>query len=141
MKCCTFFGHADCPDAIRPKLLEAIRGAIAEGVTEFFVGDRGRFDALALGCLRELKREYPGIDYAVVLAYLPAGSESLYAPGESLFPEGAERAPKRFAIDYRNRWMLSRSDTVIAFVHHPGGAAKYIELAKRAGKQILMLFL
>ena len=39
---------------------------------------------------------------------------------------------KRFAIDYRNRWMIDRSDYVVTYVVHDlgSGAAKYKRLAE-----------
>lgn len=137
MKYCTFFGHHDCPDSIKPKLKEAIREQIVNGVGGFYVGTHGHFDTIVLFCLRELKKEYPGITYAVVFAYLPKDND-IYTPGETVLPEGIESVPDRFAIDFRNRWMLDHADTVIAYTTHAwGGAAKYVQNAKRKGKTVV----
>ena len=55
----------------------------------------------------------------------------------SKFAVKSQRAPKRFAISWRNRWMLDRSDHVIAYVTRSwGGAAQFAELAKKRGKQV-----
>lgn len=60
MSVCTFFGHRDCPDSLRPQLQEAVEKLIREaGADTFYVGNQGRFDAMALGVLRELERVYP----------------------------------------------------------------------------------
>lgn len=49
-----------------------------------------------------------------------------------MLPEGIERVPKRFAISWRNNWMLEHSDYVVACVTHSwGGAAQYVEKAKK----------
>ena len=134
-----FFGHRTCPASIKPMLFQAIKGEIERGTSRFYIGNHGDFDAMALSCLQELKQTYSEIQYAVVLAYLPKDSE-LYLPGETIFPEGIEIVPKRFAIDYRNRWMLDRADTVIAYILCPyGGAAKYVEKANNKNKPVINL--
>ena len=91
--------------------------------------------------LKELKQTYPHIQYTVVLAYLPTETTaSQYDPSETLFPEGMEKAPKRFAIDRRNRWMLQQSEYVVTYVTHSwGGAAKYAEMARAQQKVVIDL--
>lgn len=136
MPACTFFGHRDCPASIRPALRAAVIELIEKkGVTEFYVGSQGGFDRMVQSVLRELQRSYPAIRCTIVLAYLPRQPEQ--SGLETLLPEGIERAPKRFAISWRNRWMLDRSDHVIAYVTRSwGGAAQFAELAKKRGKQV-----
>ena len=142
MSVCTFFGHSTCPVSIRPALRDSIVELIEnKGVSMFYVGDRGEFDRMVLSVLRELKSEYD-IDYAIVLAYLPEkhGAADTRDFSDALFPEGIEKVPKRFAIAWRNRWMLQRSDYVITYVRHSwGGAAQFAELAQRQKKTVLAL--
>lgn len=140
MASCTFFGHRDCPDTIRPALKQALTGLITrQGVTSFYVGNQGRFDALALSVLRELKRMYPQIGYRVVLAYFPTTAGHLPS-AETIFPEGIERVPPRFAIAWRNRWMLKRCGYVVSYVtRSTGGAAQFTRSAVRQGKTVLSL--
>ena len=142
MSVCTFFGHSSCPESIREKLRENVVDLIEnKGVTLFYVGHQGEFDRMVHSVLRELKSSYD-MDYAIVLAYLPekrsaADRDDL---ADTLFPEGIEKAPKRFAISWRNRWMLQRSDYVITYVRHSwGGAAQFAELAQRQKKTVLAL--
>lgn len=138
MSVCTFFGHRDCPDSLRSRLWEAVEGLIVDqGVDVFYVGNQGQFDAMALGVLRELSQVYPHIRYGVVLAYLPRKGPA--AP-EAMLPEGLETVPPRYAIARRNEWLLRQADFVITYVTHSwGGAAKYVEKAKRQGKQLISL--
>lgn len=138
MSVCTFFGHRDCPDSLRSRLWEAVEGLIVDqGVDVFYVGNQGQFDAMALGVLRELSQVYPHIRYGVVLAYLPRKDPA--AP-EAMLPEGLETVPPRYAIARRNEWLLRQADFVITYVTHSwGGAAKYVEKAKRQGKQLISL--
>ena len=78
MAICTFFGHRDCPETIKPRLREVLIDLITnKGVDTFYVGNQGRFDVIVRGVLWELKKEYPQIDYAVVLAYMPESSFSV----------------------------------------------------------------
>ena len=75
----------------------------------------------------------------MVLAYLPTDPNA-YLPDETIFPEGIESAPKRIAIDFRNRWMVNRSNTVISFISRSwGGAAKYVKKARNRGATIINL--
>ena len=142
MPTCTFFGHRDCPDSVRPALQQAIIRLIEEnGVDRFYIGHQGRFDRLALAVLQQVAAVYPQIRYEVVLAYVPARTKDpLISEGLcTMLPEGIEKAPRRFAISYRNRWLVEHADYVIAYVLYRGGAMQCVELAQRNGKQILWL--
>ena len=122
-KVCTFFGHRDCPQSIRPKLRAALIEQIeTQHVTTFLVGNEGGFDAMAQSVLHELRQVYPTISCTVVLAYLPRRPQN--ADLATLFPEGIETVPKRFAISWRNRWMLRHADCVIAYVAHSWAAGR-----------------
>ena len=137
---CTFFGHHDCPDAIKPELERAIKMQIEKGTKQFYVGNHGQFDAMVLSCLRSLKQQYPDLYYAVVLAFFPV-ENNLYRPEETVFPTGIENVPRRFAIDYRNRWMLDQADTVISYCNRSsGGAAKYVQKAEKKGITVINLY-
>ena len=140
MKICTFFGHRDCnrntEQPLRNVLVELIE---QENVTRFYVGNQGDFDAAVRRVLIQLAKEYP-ICYDVVLAYMPKESNRLDGV-PTLFPDGIETVPRRFAVCYRNQWMLERADYVVTFVEHSwGGAAKYKAMAEKKGKKVITLF-
>ncbi len=138
-----FFGHGDTPPGVFPYLLGTIRDCVQKDASaEFLVGNHGDFDSMALRCLRTLCKEYPRIVYHVVLAYLPRSNDPypLYAPWETLYPEGIEGALPRFAISWRNRWMARQSDVVICYITRDyGGAAQFVKYAKAQGKQVINL--
>ena len=140
MTCC-FFGHRDAPSSVLPRIEEAVEKLIIEqDVKSFLVGNQGQFDSKVLSVLRKITAKHPEITYNVVLAYMPKEKEewSPYEYWETMLPEGLEAVHPRFAISKRNEWMVSESDIVIAYVKHSwGGAAKYVELARRKKKQIL----
>ena len=121
--------------ALRSTLIDLIEN---HGVDLFYVGNHGEFDAMVRRVLRELSAKYP-IQYHVVLAYMPEKRDEyrLTDYSDTILPEGIETAPKRFAISYRNRWMISRSDYVVTCVRNDVAscAAKYKQLAVRRGKK------
>lgn len=133
---CTFFGHSNTALEIRDKLKATLIDLIENrSVDLFYVGDKGNFDRLALSVLREIGAVYP-IRYYVVLAYLQ--KEKTDYP--TLFPEGIETVPKRFAINFRNKFMVEQSDIVVAYITHSfGGAAKFVEMARKKKKTVINL--
>ena len=140
MTCC-FFGHKDTPSTIAPELENVLTDLIENhGVVSFLMGHQGGFDHMALGAVRKLKERYPHITYNVVLAYMPGEKEewSFYESEETMYPEGLEEVHPRFAISWRNKWMLTESEYVVAYVKHSwGGAAKYYESAQKKNKKII----
>ena len=141
MFACTFFGHRECPDSIKIKLQEVLIDLITNNdVDMFYVGNQGQFDAIVHGVLRELKEEYPQIDYAVVLAYIPGKQTEYDDYSDTMLPEGIETVHPRFAISWRNNWMLKQSAFVVTYITHPwGGAAQFAEKAERQRKTIISL--
>ena len=137
---CTFFGHKDTPKEIEPTLRSTLINLIEnKNVTVFYVGNNGNFDAMVRRQLEDLSHTYP-ITYNVVLAYLPAKKSEYDDYTNTILPEGIETVPKRFAISWRNRWMIQQSDVVVTYVTHGfGGAAKFKEMAKRQGKTVIEL--
>ena len=93
--------------------------------------------------LKELTVIYPHIKYSVVLAYIPGKRDEFDITdySDTMYPDGLESVPLRFAIDKRNRMMIEWSDIVVTYVcYSGGGAAKFKEIAERRGKQIINLF-
>ena len=137
---CTFFGHRDTPTEIKAHLWEILLDLIAhQGVQQFYVGNHGNFDAMARSLLAELEQSH-GIRYEIVLAYLPREKAPLYDSDHTLLPEGIETVPRRFAIEYRNKWMIDHSDIVVTYVtRNFGGAAKFRDIAKKKRKTVIDL--
>ena len=138
MKSCTFFGHRDCPETIKPKIHAAVVDLIENhGVTMFYVGNQGNFDRMVRSVLKEVTTAYPEVGYAVVLAYMPSAKKSADDFSDTLLPDGIEKVPKRFAISWRNKWMIEHADYVVTYVTRLfGGAAQFSALAKSRGKII-----
>lgn len=141
MTACTFFGHRECPDSIKVRLRVVLIDLIVNhGVDMFYVGNQGQFDAIVRSVLRELKKEYPKINYAVVLAYMPGKQTEYDDYSDTMPPEGIESVHPRYAISWRNNWMLRQSDYVVTYITHSwGSAAQFAEKAKRQKKTVINL--
>ncbi len=140
MKVCTFFGHHDCTGDIRKRLQAAILAMIDEqGVDTFYVGHQGAFDRMAAEVLSTIVQEKQSVRYFVVLAYLSSAAQmDAERVQHSLVPEGLEFVPRKYAIAWRNEWLISHSDCVIAHViYHCGNAAAYVAKAERKGKIVV----
>ena len=139
-KACTFFGHRDSPETIKPKIRTAVIDLIEKhGVTMFYVGNQGNFDRRVRSVLKEVTTTYPEVGYAVVLAYMPSAKAANLSEdfSDTMLPEGIEKVPKRFAIPWRNKWMIEHADYVVTYVTRLfGGAAQFSALAKSKGKII-----
>ena len=136
----TFFGHRDTPKEIEPTLRLTLIDLIEnKNATVFYVGNHGNFDAMVRRQLEDLSKTYP-IKYYVVLAYMPSKNDE---PDEhTILPEGIETVPRRFAINYRNKWMLNKSDIVVTYViRNFGGAWEFKMLSKRMSKNLIEIIL
>ena len=138
----TFFGHKDTPKEIEPTLRSTLIDLIEnKKVNVFYVGNNGNFDTMVCRQLEDLSQTYP-ITYSVVLAYLPTEKNKYDNLANTIYPEGLETVPKRFAISWRNKWMIQQLDIVVTYVTCAlGGASHFMNIAKRKGKFILELAL
>lgn len=145
MASCTFLGHRTACNGYTNSLVQQIELLIRNyGVDTFYVGNHGSFDHMVLCALRMVKRKYSGIRYFVVLAYIPGkmkkGREEHIEAHETIYPDGIETVPLRFAISYRNKWMILRSEYVILCIYFSSGnAAQFVNFARNKGKKIINL--
>lgn len=143
MSVCTFFGHKDTPEETEPILRSTLIYLIEnQNVNLFFVGNNGNFDSMVAKTLSELKSTYTHIKFFVVIPYLPTHSKSVISKCiyETIYPQGLDEVPKKFAIDKRNRWMLKKSSFVITYVNRiTGGAYKFKCLAQKQNKTVIEL--
>ena len=136
MTCC-FIGHKERDINVFASLLFAISKLIEyDGVDNFYMGNNGWFDRTCFNIVRSLRKYNPHIKYNVVLAYYPDGIVGY--EDNTIYPEGLELVPKRFAIKKRNEWMIDHSDYVVCHVtHNFSNAHKFREYAKRKNKIII----
>ena len=148
-KICVFFGHRTASSKIVESLKQQIRRLVLEeGIKVFWVGGYGDFDMYAASAVRTIKSELPdeGIELDLIYAYLPsptAKEQQAYQAklyDGTIYPEGVEIGPPKFAITRRNRWMVENCDIVLAFINRDsGGAYTAVKVANRKGKRIINL--
>lgn len=141
-KCC-FFGHREIFSDIIFILKEEIEKLIIKNnVTEFFIGSYGNFDNYAVNAVNCLKNKYSYIKLIYVTPYLyKLESDKNYINhicDETIYPEGLEVIPQKFAITHRNRWVVEHSDFMIVYVNHSyGGAYTAMKYGKNKGIKII----
>jgi uncharacterized phage-like protein YoqJ len=136
----TFFGHSDFKenDEFEKIILDLLEEKIGDNVAEIYLGGYGNFDAFAYKCCKKYKQNHLNVSLVFVTPYLNFENSNLMYD-YVIYPE-IEDKPLRFAITYRNRYMVEKADLVIAYVEHDwGGAYATYKHAKRKGKEIFNL--
>ena len=140
----TFFGHASFieNEKYEQKVLDFLEERIGDRVAYAYLGKHGKFDDFAYECCRKYKVKHPNLSLVYVTPYMTLEfqkkhlSEQLRHYDQVIYPE-IEDKPIRFAIIYRNRYMVESADFVLTYVSHRwGGAYKAFEYAKKKGKPI-----
>ena len=139
----SFFGHSKfLPNVIvENQILQLLEKIVGESKVEFYLGGYGNFDSFAYSCCKKYKQNHPNSTLVFVTPYL---SETYLKERESLYDKitypNIEGKSLKYAISYRNEYMVDVSDFIISYVKHDyGGAYKAISSAKRKGKVIYNL--
>lgn len=137
----TFFGHRKTPENVKPILRRILTDLIEQDSADiFYIGNQGDFDFMARQVLKELKEIYSHITYTVVLAYMPSIKDKYYDFNymNTIYPEGLENTPKKYAVSKRNYWLIENSDIVVTYVSNRiVGAAKFKEISEKKGKKVI----
>ena len=136
MNSCTFFGHSDASNDILPALYDVITDLITKkNVRVFYVGVEGNYDRMCYRALKDLDNEFPFIKIYRVFAYYPKDTQFSV---DSIYPEGIETVPKRFAISWRNKWMIEKCDYAVTYVVRTvGGAYKFESIAIKKDLRVI----
>lgn len=138
---CCGFGHRVLLMDIEKPLREVLERLVEDrDMRVFYTGGMGEFDDLFARTVRSMKREFPSLRLVLVAPYLTerlnldkAFYEAQY--DEILIPAELDGVHPKAAIGLRNRWMVERSDVVIAALQRDfGGAAEAVRYAERIGK-------
>ncbi len=138
MKTCTFFGQR----FVSKRAEEDVRIAIArliekDSVELFLVGKEGAFNKMVQRLLRELEGIYPHIRYGVVFACRCKKDKSPHSKN-TIFPKGLENVPRKYAVAYRNQWMIQRSDCAVVYINKKfEGSAKFRGIVDTQGLKII----
>lgn len=149
MTVCTFAGHREVYQAnIADRLDEAIAQIIeTDNSFRFLVGGMGDFDGMCSSAVRRAKKKYPDkhISLELVLPYLTQElneNKSYYeiSYDDVVVPIELAGVHYKSAITKRNRWMVEKSNWMIAFVYRDfGGAYTTLRYAEKKGLQIINL--
>ena len=134
MKTCFLFGHQDAPDGLRPRIEAAVEYHFTElGVRQFIAGGYGNYDRMAAGAVKAVKQRHSDICLTLLLPYHPAERPIETPPGfdGTLYPEGMESVPRKYAIVRANQYMIKNADTVICYVKHFGNTGALLEQAQK----------
>ena len=140
----TFCGHADYQkkEEDERKLLALLEERIGDMPVQMYLGGYGSFDEFAYDCCRSYREKHPQTCLVWVTPYLDFSRRQAFDPpkyDDILYPE-IEDKPLKFAIIYRNRYMVEKADLVVAYVSHAwGGAYASYQYARRKGKEIFNL--
>ena len=140
----TFCGHAQFPIAeeYEQKLLAFLEEKIGDNPADFYLGGYGAFDSFAYDCCKKYKKSHPNVSLILITPYMSVEYQRNHLEyqkkqyDEILYPE-IEDKPLKFAISYRNKWMVEQADYLICGISHDwGGAYKTYQHAKRKNKPI-----
>ena len=143
----TFFGHTDFPaeEKSRTAVISVLEERVGNENVEFYLGGYGNFDSFALSCCKEYKKNHENASLVFVTPYITEEYQKNHLSEISknfdsvIYPE-IEQVPLRFAISYRNRYMVDSADLIICYVKREyGGAYQAIKYARKKGKQIINL--
>ena len=135
----TFCGHSHVSDAaeLNVWLDRVLDQLAAEGADRFYLGGYGDFDRMAAEAVKAKKDERPGIEMALVTAYLGRHADGEFY--DYMICPTLKDVTQRSAIPKRNEWMVDSADVVVAYVTHDwGGAAKTLEYARLCGKRVIL---
>ena len=137
----TFAGHRSFikSKAHEDKILALLEDILKSNTATFYLGGYGSFDDFARRCCQKYKESHPDASLIFITPYIsPKCNLELY--DDTIYPQ-LEEKPIKFAITYRNRWMVERADVLICAVSHAfGGAYATYKHAKRRGKRIFNIF-
>lgn len=139
----TFCGHADFQKTSEQEtqLLSFFEKTIGDHKAKFYLGGYGLFDEFAYECCKKYKKTHLNVDLVLVIPYLhfekSKVNDYFEKYDETIYPP-IEDKPLKFAIVYRNQYMIDAADLVVAHVTRSwGGAYRTLQYAKRKGKKIV----
>ena len=144
----TFCGHAQFrkTEEYEQKILAFLQEKVGNDPAEMYLGGYGGFDNFAYDCCNKFKETHSNIRLILVTPYLTVEYQKNHLDYQKtrydaiVYPE-IENKPPRYAITYRNKYMVEKADFVVAYITHDwGGAYKTYQYAKSKKKPIFNVF-
>lgn len=141
---CMFCGHRSVYDDVRKKVNHAILDLIDNhGVTVFYSGNKGLFDDICSGEVRDIKKIYKEIKLCWIAPYFTQSINNNREFNQEFFDEIIVldlNVHYKQAITERNRYMVRHSDYMICYVNHDyGGAYDTMKYAEKMGVKIIRI--
>ena len=139
-----FCGHSrfSKKEEYEQKILNFLEEKVGNGFADFYLGGYGEFDNFAYECCKKYKETHRNVSLIFITPYITVEYQKNHLQygkmvyDEIIYPE-IEDKPLRFAISYRNQWMVEKADYVICGIDREwGGAYKTYQYAKRKNKYI-----
>ncbi len=143
----TFCGHAHFSGTAEheQRILAFLENNVGDRKTDFYLGEYGEFDRFAYHCCKSYQCTHPGVSLVLVTPYMTVDYQRTHLERQKerydaiVYPD-LEEKPLRYAIAYRNRYMVDCADLVISYIDHDwGGAYKTYRYAKKKGKVVFNL--
>ena len=140
----TFCGHSRffALKEYKQIILDFLLEKIGDTPADMYLGGYGDFDNLAYSCCKKYKETHKNVSLIFISPYMTEEYQKNHLEhiktiyDEIIYPE-IENKPLKFAISYRNKWMVEKVDLVICGInHYTGGAYKTYLYAKRKKKEI-----
>lgn len=140
----TFCGHAEFRKTTEyeQKILAFLENLVGDQPADMYLGGYGAFDSLAYDCCKKYQDNHPNISLIYVTPYMTVEYQQNHLEYQKtiydsiIYPEIQDK-PIKFAISYRNKWMVEQADFVICGISHDwGGAYQTYQHAKRKKKPI-----
>ncbi len=141
-----FCGHSDFKETKQSeqKIVSFLEKTIGDNNADMYLGGYGNFDEFAYKCCKKYKESHSNVSLIFVTPYLTFQYQKNHLLhlkcryDAVIYPE-IEEKPLRFAILYRNKWMVEKADYVVCAIERSfGGAYKIYLYAQRKKKIILM---
>ena len=144
----TFIGHSQFLnyDECENKILAFLGKSVGDNSVSFYLGGYGAFDEFAYECCKKYKETHKSVSLIFVTPYITLNYQKNHLNFMSskydgiIYPE-IESKPLKYAIIYRNKWMIEKADLIICGISHTyGNAYKVYKYAKQKGKLIFNVF-
>lgn len=140
----TFCGHAHFHKTkeYEQKILSFLAEKVGDNSVDMYLGGYGDFDTFAYECCKKYKKTHPNVSLVFITPYITVEYQRNHLEkqkqfyDEIIYPE-IEDKPLKFAIIYRNRWMVEKADCVVCgIMRNRGGAYETYQYARRKKKMI-----
>lgn len=141
----SMIGHRVVEDyGIEEKLHELFRELLrTKEYVEFYLGRNGDFDILAASVIKRLQKNYRNDNSALILVLpYPVKDYEYYEKyyDEIIIPKELYGTHPKAAITERNRWMVTNTDVLVAYIRkESGGVASCVHKAETLDRKIIKI--